>query len=205
MLQIQEQFVTIVQAAKRLGGRRSVLVQQKNESTIDIKGYASVPVVAILALALWTSCTIAGPAGIPDDTGPTIEYFKGDQDLDADPCPGAPVPLDINAALAVQIYRGSGVTDADLINTASRIDDFFRLYGIIFSTGSPPGEISNQTIIGGSAIPGDLSSADALFCELKIISGGTSLDPKSIKRFYQAILKITHCTIVGPVPWIRMI
>ncbi|MDP7628408.1 MAG: hypothetical protein QF530_10925 [SAR202 cluster bacterium] len=152
MLQIQEQFVTIVQAAKRLGGRRSVLVQQKNESTIDIKGYASVPVVAILALALWTSCTIAEPAGIPDDTGPTIEYFKGDQDLDADPCPGAPVPLDINAALAVQIYRGSGVTDADLINTASRIDDFFRLYGIIFSTGSPPGEISNQTIIGGSAI-----------------------------------------------------
>ncbi len=154
----------------RLGGNHGIWMQQRDETTIvDVEGRASGTLVAILALTVWASCTTGGPTGVPDDTGPITEYFSGDRDLDADICPGAPMPLDINGTLAAQLYRGSGVTDADLVKTTSQIDNFFRRYGITFSAASPPSEIWNRTIIGGSVteIEEALSKADVDVSSLK--------------------------------------
>ncbi len=126
------------------------MMQQTDEATVDVEWRRGGALVVVLALVVWASCTTGGPVGVPDNTGPIAEYFKGDGDLDSGFCPGAPAPIDVNGVLAAQLYRGPGVTDADLVKITSQIDGFFRRYGIAFSAASSPSEISHRTIIGGS-------------------------------------------------------
>ncbi len=136
--------------------------------------------VAILAVAVWASCATDAPAGVPDGTKPIAEYFNGDRDLDVGSCPGAPAPLDVNGAVAVKLYRGPGVTDADLVKTTSRIDRFFSRYGISFSVTSPPSQVWDRTIIGGSVTEMEEALAeadvDASSIEGRLISAGIVYD-----------------------------
>ena len=117
--------------------------------------------VSVLALAVWASCTADVPVGPTDGTGPIAEYFQGHQDLYADACPGAPTPLDVGGSVSARLYRGPGVADVDLVKTTSRIDGFFRRYGITFSTMSPPSEVRHRTIIGGSVSEMERALAEA--------------------------------------------
>ena len=144
------------------------------------KGVQTGMLVAMLTVALLASCTTDGPAGVPDGTKPIAEYFNGDRDLDASACPGAPAPLDVSGAVAAKLYRGPGVTDADLVKTTSQIDRFFGRYGLSFSVTSPPSEVWARTIIGGSVLEMEraLAKADVDASSLKgrLISAGIIYD-----------------------------
>ena len=107
-------------------------------------------VVAILAVAVWASCTTDVSVGTAEGARPIAEYFNVDQDLDAGACPGAPTPLDVSRSVYARLYRGPGVTDVHLVKTTSRIDRFFRRHGITFIATSQPSEVGYRAIIGGS-------------------------------------------------------
>ena len=140
--------------------------------------WRSVPggmLVGILAVAVWASCTTDVAVAPTNGTGPIAEYFQGDQDLYAGACPGAPTPFDVGGSVSARLYRGPGVANVDLVKTTSRIDGFFRRYGITFSTMSPPSEIWHRTIIGGSV-------SEMLFAQGLCLPSGSALEASERER-----------------------
>ena len=107
--------------------------------------------ITALSMLLWLSCTPGGSNEAPEATGLIPgQYFQGNGEIDAGGCPGAPAAVDVNGDVAAVLYRGAGVSHAEVVRTTARIDVFFRRYGISFSALSPPVRVNEEVIIGGS-------------------------------------------------------
>ena len=115
-----------------------------------------------ISMLLSLSCSPGGSGEVPEATDlATDRYFLADGEFDASRCPGAPAVVDVNGDVGAVLYRGVGVSHAEVVLTTARIDDFFRRYRIHFSTLSPPVEVAEEAIIGGPVAELDAALARA--------------------------------------------
>jgi hypothetical protein len=113
-------------------------------------------------MLLWPSCSSGGSDRAPEATVLIPDqYFQGIGDFDASGCPGALAAVDVNGSVAAMLYRGAGVSHAELVRTTARIDRFFRRYRISFSALSAPTEVAEEAVIGGPVAELDAALARA--------------------------------------------
>ncbi len=113
-------------------------------------------------MLLWLSCSPGSSGEGLESTGRVAGlYFQGDRLLDAGGCLGAPPAVDVNGNVAAMLYRGAGVSRAELVRTTERIDRFFRRYRISFSALSDPVEVAEEAVIGGPVAELDATLARA--------------------------------------------
>jgi hypothetical protein len=118
--------------------------------------------ITTLSLVLLLACTVGGS----DEASEAMDlvagqYFQGNGEFDAVGCPGAPAAVFIDGSVAAMLYRGAGVSHAELVGTTARIDRFFRPYRISFNALSAPTEVAEEAIIGSTIAELDAALAKA--------------------------------------------